>query len=122
MLVGENATGDLAVGQEVRMTGPASTQVHVESRINGQLAVYRSDDDDDQGNTTAKHKITLTVSNAHPWPIDFEGLLIVDSEQEALEHPSTRLGSKDGKPLWKVRVPANGAATLRYELRKILKN
>jgi len=58
----------------------------------------------------------LTVTNANPWPVDYEAK-IRPSEDDKLQKPSARLGKKDGAPLWSVRVPANGTATLDYTIR-----
>lgn len=61
----------------------------------------------------------LTITNANPWPIDYEAAIIADDDGEkAIEQPSRRLGSKNGQPLWTIRVPANGTATLDYTVRK----
>jgi hypothetical protein len=63
---------------------------------------------------------SVTISNAHPWPVWFEGSLHYDESRYRLEKPSARLGRKNGRPLWAVRVPANGSATLRYRLTRIV--
>lgn len=62
---------------------------------------------------------SVTISNAHPWPVRFEGSLYVDEGRHRLEKTSTRLGRKDGRPLWKTTIPANGSVTLRYRLAEI---
>lgn len=63
---------------------------------------------------------SVTISNAHPWPVRFEGTLHYDETGYRLEKPSARLGRKNGRPLWSVRIPANGSVTLRYRLTRIV--
>jgi hypothetical protein len=62
---------------------------------------------------------SVTISNAHPWPVRFEGSLYYDEASYRLGKPSARLDRKNGRPLWAVRVPANGSVTLRYRLARI---
>jgi hypothetical protein len=56
----------------------------------------------------------LTVTNDRPTPIRFEAEFNVD--EEVRFEPGRRLPRRDGRPLWAVRVPANGTATLRYRI------
>ncbi|AQR75329.1 DUF4139 domain-containing protein [Sphingomonas sp. LM7] len=100
-LSGEGSTGDKAVGEDVDV-------ILGEAEGLSQSAIVSGD---------GSH--SLTISNAHPWPIRFEGQLAFDDTHYRLEKPSVRLGRKNGRPLWAVKVPANGVATLRYRLARI---
>lgn len=101
LLVGEGGLADRAVGEEVEVTLAQPTQVTVRSKLLGNGKDYE-----------------LTVSNANPWPVEFEGDLFIGEEYK-LQNVSASLARKNGRPLWKVRVPANGSATLRYRLREV---
>jgi hypothetical protein len=60
-----------------------------------------------------------TISNANPFPVDFEGWLSPSDDDKRVEHSSDNLEKRHGVLVWKVRVPANGAARLRYDLRDV---
>ena len=59
----------------------------------------------------------LTVSNDRPYPIRYEAELVVNEEERL--RARSRLGRRNGRPLWSVTVPANGEASLRYRIREI---
>ena len=107
MLIGEGSIEDKAVGQEVEAVIAAATQVHVEGR-----------DITDPKDRKRWQDLELVVSNANRWPITFEGDLHVNDD-EKVERTSARMIQKNGRPLWKVEVPANGIATLRYRVKQI---
>jgi hypothetical protein len=104
LLVGEGGLADRAVGEEVEVTLAQPTQVKVDSR---ELASGKG-----------WQQYELTVSNANPWPVSFEGDMWIGSDRK-LQNVSASLARKNGRPLWKARVPANGRATLRYRLREV---
>jgi hypothetical protein len=91
LLIGEGATEDKAVGEEVEFELDPATQVSAE------LA------EGDSG------------SNANPFAIRYEVELRV-TPNYALSKVSARLGRKNGMHLWRVEVPANTTRTLRYRL------
>ena len=103
VLIGEGSIDDRAVGEdvEIRLSEVTGVIARVRRTANqGKVADY-----------------DLTVSNDQPRPVRFEAEFGT-SEQEVFEpSPRSRLGRRNGRPLWSVTVPANGTATLRYRLR-----
>lgn len=101
VLVGESAVADKAVGEIVEFGVGASPQVRVKAEQVARAKGWRD------------HKVTVT--NANPHPISFEGKLSLAAETRFLRQ-SARLGRKDGQWLWAVKVPANGQAVLTYRV------
>ena len=101
ILVGESATDDKAIGEDVEFKLGEGPSVTADSDVlsrKGRSARYR-----------------LTVTNANPWPIAYEAKFApTDGRMTA----SATLGKRDGKALWAVSVPANGTATLDYTIRQ----
>ncbi len=110
VLAGEGTLVDSALAENVLVELGDATQVTIR-----QEEVAESAPDDTQ--EWEDHEVA--VRNAHPWPVDFEGLISMDDEDLRIDRTSTKLGKRYGKPVWKVRVPANGAARLRYRLIRI---
>lgn len=100
MLVGEGSTRDKAEGEEVQIEVGESEQVNAEVE---QLK-------DGKG----WESFELTVTNANPFPIAFEGEY--QDSYRKLGHTSARTRRKNGKDVWTVEVPANGTATFRYRM------
>ena len=96
LLIGESATDDKAVGEEVEVKFPIAANVTVEAR--------------DIASKGRERTRELVVSNANPFAIRYEADFNLNGEVKA----PTRLGSKNGRKLWAAVVPANGTATLRY--------
>jgi hypothetical protein len=109
MLIGEGGIGDRAVGQAVEAVIAAATQV----RVDGNDITAPED-----RKRNRWRDFELSVSNANRWPITFEGDLHVDDD-EKVERTSARMAKKNGRPLWKAQVPANGISTLRYRVTQI---
>lgn len=101
LLVGEGGMRDYAVNEDVEIGLSSSPQVHV--------AVSETK----SGNHWTDYEARVT--NANPWPVQFEGSLQVSDGEKVLS-PSAPLPRKHGRPTWTVRVPANGEATLRYRV------
>jgi len=99
LLVGEGAIEDKAINEEVQLDVAEATQVSV------------SVDDGRDGDNWQEQ--ILTVTNANPWSIRFEGEF-ENSDAYRRTHVSARLIRKNGRDVWAVTVPANGTATLRY--------
>jgi hypothetical protein len=59
----------------------------------------------------------VVISNAHAEPIAFELLLQLSAGAQIVQ-PDHRLESKDGRPLFRVRVPAHATATLTYAIHR----
>ena len=100
--MGEGSLRDRAIGEDVEIeVGEAP----------GVLAVI--EDDEAAGN---EDSYLLTVTNDQAVPVRYEMEFTPDEGDEV--HPrGTRLGRRNGHPLWAVTIPANGRATLRYRLR-----
>lgn len=105
VLIGEGSIDDRAVGEDVEIRLSEATGVIAR--------ITRT------ANTDKVAEYDLTVSNDQPRPIRFEAEFGT-AQQEVFE-PSTRsrLGRRNGRPLWSVTVPANGTASLRYRLKQV---
>lgn len=95
VLLGETATDDKAVGEEVefKLADTPSVSVAAERIQRG--------------------RYELTVSNANRWPIAFEAKFRGDGK---VRGDGVRLFERDGARIWAATVPANGTATLRYRI------
>lgn len=98
LLIGESSTDDKAVGEEVELKFYVASNVTLEHRA---LAP-----------APGKRPFELTLRNANPFPVRFEGEFDID--EDAVKDPSVRFVRKDGRNLWATTVPANGSAQLRY--------
>jgi hypothetical protein len=97
ILVGQGSLGDRAVGEDVEIDiGPAGG---VGSTLRTIAEGPRRND------------YELTVSNDQPRQVMFEAEF--DVTMNAFRSDA-RVTTRDGRPLWRVRIPANGTATLRY--------
>lgn len=103
LLVGKSWVEDKAVDQDVEFELGETAKVSADTDLQ------------DSGNKWDRYR--LTVSNANPWPIDYEAKIRV-RDGGKLEKSSDPLGKKDGAALWIVRVPANGVAMLDYTVRE----
>jgi hypothetical protein len=99
VLLGEGQLSDRAIGEEVEIEfGPAT-------------AIFSSVELVREGRGWAEYRLTVTNDSEHP--IRFEAQLLGDA---ALLRPR-RLEQRDGWPLWTVRVPASGSASLVVRVR-----
>jgi hypothetical protein len=97
LLLGEGSLDDRAVGEDVEIgIGEAPG-------VTARLA------------SPTKHEdYLLTITNDQAAPIHYEAEFDVPDGRTL--RPRDRLSRRNGRPLWTVTVPANGAATLRYRL------
>ncbi|HTU10373.1 MAG TPA: hypothetical protein VMG08_05685 [Allosphingosinicella sp.] len=94
-LLGEASLADRAVGDEVELPfGPSP----------GLTSVLRTLE-----RRRGRGRFELVVSNDRPSPAAFEGELHFDQVRA-----DTRLERRNGRPLWRVSVPANGRAVLCF--------
>ncbi len=104
LLIGEGMIDDRAVGDDVEIGFDQSPSVVavVEDvrRADGRADSYR-----------------LRVTNDQPRPVRFETEFDVEDGHRML--PERRLQERDGRPLWRVTIPANGSVTLRYRVNEI---
>jgi hypothetical protein len=100
-LLGRGNLADRAVGDDVEI--PFEASPGVTSRI--EALTTRPEGPNDY---------ELVLTNDQPRPVVFE----VEFERldDARFTPRDRLATRDGRPLWRVTVPANGRATLRYRV------
>lgn len=103
-LAGEGVLIDSAKAQDVEVSLGEASQVTVAQE---ELA---------HGDTWEEHEVT--ARNANPWPVDFEGRIIFNDD-ERLDQSSARIEKRNGKQVWRVRIPANGPSRLRYTVREI---
>ena len=94
LLVGEGSVDDKAVGEDVAIEVGEAPGVRVRQVRTADM-------------------VDLTVSNDGATPIRYEA--VIATEGGKLD-TRTRLGRRDGQPLWVVTVPAHGRATLRYRV------
>jgi hypothetical protein len=99
ILLGQGTVEDLAVGQDVDVelgeAGGVRTQVTYVER------------------EKRRRDYVLLVTNDHSAPVRFEAEF---DNVDLSFRPSSRLGRRNGHPLWTVTVPANGSASLRYRV------
>jgi hypothetical protein len=103
VLVGEGVIGDKAIDEEIEV--PVAQASAVSITLDPELSPKPGETRD----------YRVTVHNSLPRPIRYEADFTLGSGY-VLSKPSARLGRKNGRDLWAVRVPANGTATLRYRV------
>ena len=101
VLIGQGRTRDLAVGEAVEIELGESIDVHTRIEKLEEFAGGGGD-------------YRLTVTNAKDRPVPFEAELFTQGQR--LGWSEARLAKRNGRPLWRVTVPANGSTTLRYRL------
>jgi hypothetical protein len=104
LLIGEGSIFDKAAGEEVEIEAGEATQVEAEVKQAG---------DGDQW-----EDYELTVTNANPFAVRFEGEFPID-EYLKRSRTSGRTRRKNGHDVWAVEVPANGTVKLRYRLTEV---
>ena len=95
VLIGEGTVSDYAVGQEVEIPLGEATGLLTTLRL-----LSRRDN---------KGQFEVVVSNDRAQPVAFEGVLQFDNVRA-----NARLARRNGSPLWRVTVPANGRAVLCF--------
>ena len=102
ILLGQGTIADRAVGEDVEIDLGEAPGVRTETILALRKAGRRGLRD-----------YVLTVSNDRAEPVDFEAEIISDGLDV---RASSRLARRNGRPLWRVTVPANGSAELRYSV------
>lgn len=100
MYVGESATGDKAVDEELE--GPFAEE--------NNLTLRQQETEESKG--VLRH--TLIVRNADPFPVRFAIDFPLNSGR-ALSDFCDRLTAKPGKKVWAMTVPGNGTLRLRFQ-------
>jgi len=99
IVMGESFLSDRAIGEDVEV------EFGVAVGVTRRIELIRQTDD--------WSEYRLTVTSDRPAPVRFEAQF---SDAGDKFRPRRRLGRRDGMPLWVVRVPANGRASLRYRI------
>jgi hypothetical protein len=99
ILLGQAVVRDHAVGEDVEIELGPVPGVWTDLRLVGREARDRT--------------YELVVTNDRPHAVRFEGEI---ESGGARVRSATRLGRRNGRPLWAVTVPANGTASLRYRV------
>jgi hypothetical protein len=107
MLLGRGDVYDTSVGEDVEILVGESPDVRIRHRLLPDPK--RAKDDGPR-----RHEIA--ISNATSAPVDVELRLNLDEEDYRLIDASHKLGRKNGAPLWRAHVPANGTARLLYTI------
>ena len=102
LLLGEGFVADRAVGEDVEITTGTAPGVRDSLRA---VQVGKDGTGD----------FELIVTNDGPQPVRYEAEIGSDGVRIT---SSTRLGRRDGAPLWTVTVPANGRAVLHYRVER----
>jgi hypothetical protein len=100
-LTGEAVLADRAVGEDVEVSFGSAPGVTAALRL------VRTEDG------VAHYEIVVTSDRPHPIAYEAE----LRFEQDAIR-TRARLGRRDGRPLWRVTVPANGRRVLRFSVRQ----
>jgi hypothetical protein len=103
ILIGAASVNDVPVGEDVELRVEAGPGVVPALDVT----------DSKEGET----RLRLSVTNANAWAVDYEAVL-TRAGGERIDRASARLVREDGETLWRVRVPANGSATLTYRSRQ----
>ncbi|MGC1388105.1 MAG: hypothetical protein WA807_08880 [Steroidobacteraceae bacterium] len=109
LLERESGIRDLAVGEELEINLGAIPDVEVTALREGADAQSAPRTGRDVGER-------IEISNARSSPIQFELLLRLPEGARIVgaDHP---VGQKNGRPIFRLAIPAHASATLRYEVR-----
>ncbi len=103
ILIGQASVDDIPVGEDVELRVGAGPGVAAALEV-----IDRND---------GEARLRLSVTNANAWPVEYEAVL-TRAGGERVDRASARLVREDGETLWRVRVPANGGASLTYRSRQ----
>jgi hypothetical protein len=107
LLLHESDIQDRALDEEVEIDLGDSPDVHVS--VESETAAHRP-------SSTQVHVTRVDISNARPADIDFELRLRMRAGGRVV-HADHPVGTKNGRPLFRLAIPANGSVTLRYQTR-----
>jgi len=117
MLTGQGAIADSAVGQEVEIGVGASPgifvrQIFAPKKRKG--APAGDDEEEEEGSSYDPGRYEIEVANATPRATEVEINLWRRDARALVRDPSRKLAMKNGRYVWRARVPANGSSTLAY--------
>ena len=111
VLIGEGTVRDTALDEELEIELGEHDQLRTAIRRN-EADSERIEDDED----LESYELEVTNAGDRPAPVE---IVLSLGEDEKLEKVSAKLGRKNGRPLWRITVPANGRAILRYRVREL---
>jgi hypothetical protein len=122
MLTGRGAIADSAVGQEVDIEVGASPGLHARQSFERKKArgskkgrdPEEQDEEDEEDGSYLPGRYALEVSNATPRAVEVEVNLWRRDQRALIQRPSRTLFMKNGRYVWRARVPAGGRSTLSY--------
>lgn len=100
MFVGETATADKALDEEVELVFGDAGNVTLETT-------------EQQRGKVGSYWHVVVIRNANPFPVHFEIEFPTGSDFR-FTYPSGRMKGKPGKRIWSVSIPANGSVTTQY--------
>jgi hypothetical protein len=104
LLLHESGIQDRAVDEEVEIDLGDSPDVHVTVENEKATGPAR----------TQVHTMRVDITNARPADIDFELRLQMRAGGRVV-HPDHPVGTKNGRPIFRLTVPGSGTVTLRYQ-------
>ncbi|HYI39652.1 MAG TPA: hypothetical protein VE053_04955 [Allosphingosinicella sp.] len=115
MLTGQGAIAESAVGQEVEISVGVSPGIHVRQRFApARRAGGRKAEDEDEDDDFIAGRYELEVSNSTSRAAEVEINLRRRDAGALIRRPSRELAMKNGRYVWRTKVPANGRSTLSY--------
>ena len=106
MLVGEAGMADTAIGQEIELYVGEVPDIQVASRMIEEV--------EDENDDWSRRRFEVEVTNASPRSAKVEVELPLYHDDVQIVKPSRKLGNKNGRRIWIVKVPAEGRARLTY--------
>jgi hypothetical protein len=107
MLVGENGIADTAVGQDLEIYVGESPDIRAAQRMIEEI--------EDENDDFSRRRFEIEITNASPHAAKIEVELPLYDEV-LIERPSRKLGLKNGRRIWIVKLKANGRARLSYDV------
>ena len=107
MLVGETGLSDTAVGQDVEIYVGESPDIRAAQRMIEEI--------EDENDDWSRRRFEIEVTNASPHAAKIEVELPL-YDQVRIERPSRKLGQRNGRRIWIVKVKARSRARLTYQV------
>ncbi|MEA3049796.1 MAG: hypothetical protein QOG84_1632, partial [Sphingomonadales bacterium] len=109
MLVGNGWVHDTSIGEDLEVAIGQSPNVAVTSRSVALRKPARAGE-------RVRILNEIAIANARAEPAEVEVRINADEDDYRIKHPSHALGRKNGMPLWRALVPANGTARLTFTM------
>ena len=117
LLAAETSLRDLAINEETKLELSSSPDVQIRQVLESRTATPKTLPYLPGANRTRSlmdRIARIEITNARPFPIQTEVQVYLDDAQQIVkaDHP---VAQKDGSPLFRVTVPANGSVEIRYQ-------